>query len=115
MRHSKFNAKRVQLGGLNFDSLAEAEHYKKLLALERVKKIVGLQVHPVFELQKPFIDFSGKRQRAITYEADFYYIEPGNPLPIVEDVKGVETAAWRIKKRLFLYHFPEYELRVVKC
>jgi hypothetical protein len=110
----KYNARPANFNGYRFDSLAEMECYKNLLSLEQAGKISGLTVHPSFELQKPFIDFSGAKQQAIKYVADFSFIESGNPLPVVADVKGVETQAWRIKKRLFLYRYPEYELRVIK-
>ena len=113
MRH-KYNARSTTFNGYKFDSVAEAEVYKKLLALERAGKIHDLRVHPTFELQKPFVDHAGKRQRAIAYEADFYYIEPGTPLPVVCEVKGAETEAWKIKKKLFLYRYPEYELRIIR-
>lgn len=114
MTYHKYNARRTTYHGYNFDSKAESDRYKELELLEQAGVIKDLRIHPTFELQKPFVDFSGKRQRAIVYEADFSYVEIGNPLPIVEDVKGKETAVWLVKKKMFMYHYPQYELRVTK-
>ena len=41
----------------------------------------------------------GKRIAKITYAPDFVYVEDG--AKIYEDVKGVETAAFKIKRKLF--------------
>jgi hypothetical protein len=109
---SKYRNKPTKLNGYNFDSVAEAGRYADLCLLVFERSISALEVHPVFELQPAFVDSTGKRQRAIKYEADFAYTENGKI--IVEDVKGFETQTWRIKKRLFLYKYPEYELRVIK-
>ena len=115
MTWHKYNAKPTVYAGINFDSKAESIRYTQLLLLVRAGVISALQTHPTFELQKAFIEVSsGKKQRAINYEADFSHIEKGNPLLVVEDVKGVETEAFKIKRKMFLYHYPQYELRVIK-
>jgi hypothetical protein len=33
---------------------------------------------------------------------------------VIEDFKGKETAEFRIKRKLFLNRYPEYEFRVTK-
>lgn len=111
----KYNAKPTDLDGLHFDSKAEAQRYRDLVLCQRAGAITNLEVHPRFVLQRAFHDNQGEHQRAITYEADFSYFEQGNPRLIVEDVKGFENQAWKIKRKLFLFHYPEYELRVVKA
>lgn len=110
----KYNAKPTQVDGHNFDSKREAARYQELTLLQRAGEICNLQLHPTFELQKSFKDSTGKKHRAIVYEADFSYYEKGNPRPIVEDTKGFETQAWLIKKKMFLFHYPLYDLRVVR-
>lgn len=114
-RTHKYHARATEYDGIRFDSKAEANRYKQLKLLEKAGEIFNLQVHPRFELLRSFVDFSGQKRRGIVYEADFSYNETGNPLPVVEDVKGVETEAFRLKKKLFLYHHPTTELRIVKC
>lgn len=109
---SKYHAHANQYKGYRFDSIAEREHFKKLLALQQAGKITGLQVHPRFELQPAFKDNTGAKQRAIVYEADFSYTEAGKQ--IIEDVKGVETPVFKLKAKIFKRVFPHLELRVVK-
>ena len=82
-------------------------------ALEAAGAITGLEVHPRFELQPAFTDGSGKRWTAITYEADFSYTEDG--ARVIEDVKGCETAVFRLKRKLFLQRYPALRLRVVRA
>lgn len=115
MRAHKYNAHSTEFDGIKFDSKAEMYRYKQLKLLEMAGKISNLQVHPRYELLKSFVDFSGASRRGIVYEADFCYSEDGNPLPVVEDIKGVETEAFKLKKKLFLFHHPELELRIIKA
>ena len=53
-----------------------------------------------------------KTHRAITYIADFQYQENGKT--IVEDFKGIETEAFKIKRKLFEKRYPDKELRIVR-
>ena len=110
----KYRAQPTCVDGYRFDSKAEAHRHRELRLLEKSGLISDIKVHPVFVLQKPFVDFSGKKRLAIKYEADFSYTETGNPLPVIEDVKGVETEAFKIKAKMFMFHYPQYELRIVK-
>jgi len=48
--------------------------------------------------------FGNKRIRAIVYEADFLYTDKNNQL-IIEDVKGCETATFRLKWKMLQYIF----------
>ena len=48
---------------------------------------------------------NGKTVRAIKYIADFQYIEDGNI--IVEDVKGMKTSVYQMKKKMFLKKYGE--------
>jgi len=115
MSRSKYGNRKVQADGYTFDSKAEHNRYIELQLLLENGYIKDLKVHPVFELQKPFKDRSGKRWRAITYEADFAYIDcfDGKEVPTVEDVKGAETAVFKLKRKLFLFRYPDIEFVVV--
>lgn len=110
-RRHKYNAQAVVIDGIRFPSKAEGRRYRELKLLRASGDIVGLRVHPRYRLQDAFTDATGKRWRAIWYEADFEYQEDGRT--VVEDVKGAETQVFRLKRKLFLYAFREYELRVV--
>lgn len=109
---TKYGNKRVQEDGYSFDSKAECARYYQLKLLAKAGQIMGLQVHPAYELLPPFVDRDGKRQRAIYYEADFSYCEGVDT--VVEDVKGHETKDYKIKAKLFRYRYSALVYRVLK-
>lgn len=104
-RANKFNAVRTQVDGIWFDSKAEADRYSSLKLLERARVISGLGLQPVFALMGP------KGKPVAAYRADFCFFENGRR--VVEDVKGVMTAAFRLKAKMFLQQYPDHELRLV--
>ena len=103
----KYGNKRAD----GFDSQAEARRYDELALLARGGAIADLRVHPTYELQ-PAFNAGGKRHRAISYEADFAYVEGGRQ--VVEDVKGARTKEFNIKEKLFRYRYPEIDLRILE-
>lgn len=109
-RH-KYNAQKTKVDGITFDSKLEARRYRQLLLLEQAGHISNLELQPKFELQPGFTDAAGKWQRPVEYQADFGYNEYGNP--VIEEVKGFQTAVWKLKKKLFLYRYPDKELRIL--
>lgn len=110
--YNKFKNTRVQIDNIWFDSLAESRRYQELKLLEHAGAIKALQVHPTYELQPAFKDRDGKKQRAITYVADFSYQEGGDQ--ITEDVKGAVTKDYAIKAKLFRYRYSALVYRVLK-
>lgn len=114
-RRNKYGARKVKLDGFTFDSQAEADRYVQLKLMERAGEIGDLQVHPRYELVEAFTDRDGRRQRAVTYVADFAYMEAGQP--VVEDVKGgkaTQTPVFKLKAKLFLRRYPEIAFRIVE-
>jgi len=101
---SKYGNKSVGYSGYIFDSLAECRRYQELIILENNGDISNLVVHPRFILQEPFTH-NHIRERAIAYEADFCYSEAGKT--IVEDVKGFKTKEYLLKRKLFLFKYPD--------
>ena len=115
-RRSKYNARKVTQDGINFDSLAEAARYRELVLLQSAGEIWGLKCHPRFEIV-PACNYDGKRERALNYEADFEYYEDNGSVPpthVVEDVKGFETAVYRLKRRLFIWQYPDTKFVATK-
>lgn len=114
---NKFNAVEEVCDGYKFASGAEKLRYIILRSREQSGEIFGLVVHPKFILQ-PGFTYMGKRIRAITFTADFRYVECGDPEKIViEDVKGGKATIteafnlrWKIAKRLN----PSLHFRIVK-
>ena len=108
---SKYRNKKTQIGMYVFDSIAESKRYKELALLEKAGQIKGLELQPKFLLQEGFKK-NGKTYRKIEYIADFMYIENGKV--IIEDVKGMETDVFKLKRKMFEYKYPEFELRIAK-
>jgi len=112
-RRGKYNARKTTIDGYTFDSAAEARRYGALKLLEKSGDILHLKVHPKFELQAAFVDNTGSKVRAIFYEGDFEYVEEPYARMVVEDVKGVETAVFKLKSKIFRRQYPEYDFRVI--
>ena len=110
-RH-KYNAKKILIDGIEFDSKKEAKRYLELKMLERAGKIKNLKLQPVFLLQEGFY-YRGKAIRQITYRADFEYVDENGNV-VVEDVKGVETPVYKLKKKLFLRKYYQIVFRELR-
>ena len=96
MRRSKFNAVRTKLDGITFASRKEANRYQELKLLEKAGEISKLALQPSFIL-------SVNGQKICKYVADFGYIDimaGDRGELVIEDVKGVKTPAYRLKKKL---------------
>lgn len=109
---SKYKAKKVTVGDQKFDSKKEYQRWKELSLLERAGKISDLRRQVKYVLipaqYKP--DTIGPRggvrkgallEREVSYIADFVYIQDGKQ--IVEDVKGVRTDTYILKRKLMLW------------
>lgn len=89
---SKYSAQRTDCGqGHTHDSKLEARRCDELHALERTGNITRLEMQPEFR-----IAIGGKHICA--YRADFAYFS--STCRIVEDVKGMLTPVYRLKKKL---------------
>jgi len=96
---NKYNNTKVVFNKIEFDSKKEMNRYIVLLNMARIGKITALELQPKFLLEEGFV-YNGKKERDINYIADFKY-KKGNDL-IVEDVKGMKTEVYKIKRKLFL-------------
>lgn len=97
---AKYHNKRTTVDGITFDSKKEAQRYSELKILERGGKISQLVLQPRFELQESFKK-NGKTYRKIEYVADFMYRDNEKNVTIVEDVKGVKTDVYKLKRKMF--------------
>lgn len=111
-RLGKYSARPTTLDGYRFDSQAEARRWAELKLLEQGGAIRSLVVHPVYELV-PSFKHQGHTVRAIKYEGDFEYCEGGRI--ICEDVKGFQTAVFKLKAKLMAREYPDVELRIVQA
>lgn len=104
-RRNKYGAKKVTIDGHRFDSKAEAARYVQLRAMKRTGEITNLELQPRYKFES-----------GITYLADFAYHDQVNysdPEPVIEDVKGMETATFRLKKKLMRHEYG-IDVQVVK-
>lgn len=106
---------RRTMDGITFASMAEMNRYAELAMLEKAGKITELGLQPTFALQDQYTHPVYGLQRPILYRADFGYDEPGNPKHVIEDVKGHYTEIYKLKKKLFLYLFPDIDFREIKA
>lgn len=95
MIYNKYRNQKIIHDGIKFDSKKEFSRYLDLKLLAKAGKISYL------ELQKPFVLIDkSKYGRAIVYKADFVYYDNDLNKLVVEDVKGMRTPVYRLKKRI---------------
>ena len=99
---SKYGNIKTEVDGIKFDSKKEANRYQELKLLKRAGEIEKLKLQPRYELQ-PKYRINGRNVRNLEYKADFEYIDRKTGETITEDVKGMKTAVYKIKKKLFEY------------
>lgn len=103
-RKNKYNAKKTVVDGITFDSKDEADFYLHLKELKRKGKIKEFELQPQFELLPKFTNPKGKTILPINYKADFLVRHNDNSTEVI-DVKGFETADFKLKKKLFEYKY----------
>lgn len=96
---SKYGAKNVEIDGIKFQSKLEARYYEQLKWLKANKQIKNFKLQPKYLLQDKFKKY-GKSYRKIEYIADFEVKHLDGSTEVI-DVKGVETEAFKIKRKLF--------------
>lgn len=88
---TKYHAVKTTVDNIVFDSKREAARYSELKLLFRAGQITNLEIQPKF-------DFLLSGKKIFTYRPDFIYYENGRQ--IIEDVKGMKTPVYRLKKKL---------------
>jgi len=90
---SKYHAKKTEVHGISFDSKKEAARYQELLFLERAGHIVDLELQPRFDLVV-------NNQKIGFYKGDFRYKDVSTGNSVIEDVKGMKTPVYNLKRKL---------------
>ena len=104
---SKYSARPSVYDGYRFASISEKLRYIMLKDYLRQGLIANLELQPKYELVKAFATHSGEKIRALSYIADFRYLDKQTNRIIVEDVKGMKTEVYRIKRKLLLWKYPD--------
>jgi hypothetical protein len=87
----KYHNKRTTVDGITFSSKKEAGRYIDLKRMEQAGVIRNLKLQPRFRIEHNGV-------HACDYVADFEYCLDGKI--IREDVKGIKTPMYRLKKKL---------------
>ena len=105
-RKSKYNARKVRVDGIAFDSQAEANYYCRLKLLLRAGKIDG------FCRQARFVITEGRDgEKGTEYVTDFIVFYPDGKYRIV-DVKGVKTDVFRLKVKCMREKYPKLKIEL---
>lgn len=107
----KYHNKPTEVDGILFASRKEAEKYQelKIRMLDRsLEGVRSFDLQPRFELQ-PAFEKDGQRYRKIEYVADFD-VTYNSGLREIIDIKGVQTAVFKLKAKLFDYKYPQLTL-----
>lgn len=103
---SKYNARKINVDGILFDSQAEANFYCQLKLLLRAGEIEG------FCRQARFIVTEGKNgEKGTEYVTDFIVFLPGGKYRIV-DVKGVKTDTFKLKIKCLREKYPKLKVEL---
>lgn len=107
-RQSKYNACKVSVDGILFDSKAEADYYCQLKLLLMAKEIDGFCRQPRFVITE-----SSNGGRGTEYVADFIVFYPDGTYRII-DVKGVKTDTFKLKQKSLAEKYPKIKIELEK-
>ena len=95
-KKNKYNNIKTIVDGITFDSEKEAMRYGELKLLEKARIVSNLRLQVKYDIVINNI-------KVCSYIADFVYIQDGKE--IVEDVKGMKTTIYVLKKKLMFAVF----------
>lgn len=87
----KYHNEPIEVDGIRFDSIAESTRYRELTHLLNAGEITCLELQVTYPLMVQGV-------RIASYIADFRYLDIDGDV-VVEDVKGVRTAVYKLKKK----------------
>lgn len=100
---NKYHNIHTTIDGIRFDSKKEARRYADLILLQKAGAIRQLELQPRFPIVVNGV-------KVCTYVADFAYFENAR---VVEDVKGVRTAVYKLKAKMLLACYPGIDFREI--
>lgn len=98
---TKYNNTRAEYNGLKFDSKKEKERFVELVELQSAGEISDLRLQVNFTLREGYTLPNGECVKGTIYKADFTYRDKDGDL-VIEDVKGVKTDVYKLKRKLML-------------
>lgn len=110
-RRNKFNAKKTIVDGIAFDSRREALRYRALKVREAKGEIESLELQPRYRFTVGGVAIKAENGRQLAYTADFTYIETATRRRVIEDVKGVKTEAFQLRRAIM--RAMGHEIRII--
>jgi hypothetical protein len=104
---NKYGAVKTVVDDIKFDSKAESYRYLQLKCLCEAKEIFDLKLQEKF----PYYSEKKKDKKLFTYIADFTYYDKELKFH-VEDVKGMRTSVFNLKKKLIEDRYP-FEIEII--
>ena len=104
-KQSKFRNIKTEVDGIWFDSKKEAKRWQELKLLRDNHQLIDLAHQWKYFLIPPQTRSDGKKERGVTYIADFAYVDLKG-VTTVEDVKSPATRklpAYILKRKLMLF------------
>lgn len=99
-RH-KYNARKIEVDGIKFDSKAEADYYLYLKYLQSINEVRSFYLQPVINLL-PSFKYNGKTIRKMDYRLDFKVEYMDGKVEYI-DVKGMATTDAKMKLKIARY------------
>jgi hypothetical protein len=99
----KYHNKKVVRDGETFDSVKEYHHWIELCLMEKAGLISDLQRQVKYVLIPSQKEGKKTIERECSYKADFVYTDNETGETVVEDVKGMRTEVYKIKRKLMLW------------
>ena len=97
----KYNAVAVERDGFKFKSKMQRKRYDDLVLAKKAGDVI------MFLQEVPF------RMPGTVYWADFLVFWASGAVS-VEDVKGMETATFKTKRRMMAIHYPSVEIICIR-
>ena len=137
----KIAQKKTTIDGITFDSKMEAEYYIYLKEEKKAGRVIDFEMQPVYILQPKYINYNStiytedhpkykeidklrKKHnkenpdnkigivQAIKYISDFKITYKDGSVKVI-DVKGVKTADFKLKEKMFNFRYPNLQFECV--
>lgn len=105
-KRSKYGNVKTVVDGITFDSKKEADRYRVLKAQEEAGEISHLERQGKIYLMSgtTFVKYDSGRKAF--WKFDFAYFCPKRNRRVIEDVKGVRTDVFKLKKAVLTACYP---------
>lgn len=100
---TKYKNQKIIFNGETFQSKKEYHRFCELLLLEKGGVISDLQRQVKYVLIPSQKEGKKTIERECSYRADFVYTDNETGETVVEDVKGMRTEVYKIKRKLMLW------------